>query len=298
MAKKFEEEVAGGLPGWMGTYGDLVTLLLCFFILLFSMSSVDVSKYKAAMSSFADNIGIMPGGLALTGGELVTNGVSQLAEIEVVLANQNPTTDDSEKKELEEKEAAEASQSSDSSTQSDSNDVSQMNAAELQSKSGQIAQEIQAYLSKEGIESEVMLSFNSNYVKMTLSGEALFDVGKATLKPESMIILTTIYEMIAQQELSAYKIQVEGHTDNWDINTAQFPNNWYLSSARAIAVGDVFISQFGFDPKMVACTGYGEYNPIATNETPEGRAKNRRVEIKLIIETEEVVPENVLQKNQ
>lgn len=291
MAKRAQEEAPGGLPGWMGTYGDLVTLLLCFFILLFSMSSVDVSKYKAAMSSFANNIDVMPGGLALTGGELITNGVSQLAEIEVVLQNQNPTTDDSEKKPIEENENPTQADAAESAQAEDSMGAQDVNAE----KSQQIAQEIQAYLMDKGIESQVSVAYNSNYVKMTLSGEVLFDVGKAELRPVAYEVLAQIYEMIKAKQLSGYKIQVEGHTDNWDINTAQFPSNWYLSAARAIAVGNVFIERFGVDPKMIACTGYGENNPIATNETAEGRSLNRRVEIKLIVEAEEMLPENAVE---
>lgn len=108
--KKTEEESGGGLPGWMATYGDLVTLLLCFFVLLFSMSSIDVAKFKAAMSSFANQMDIMPGGISLTGEELITNGVSQLNEIQIILANKNPTTEDSDTTDHEEQNSQDVSE--------------------------------------------------------------------------------------------------------------------------------------------------------------------------------------------
>ena len=267
MSKKQQEEQKGGLPGWMATYGDLVTLLLCFFVLLFAMSTVDVEKFKAAMSSFADQIDIMPGGEALTGEELITNGVTQLDEVILSLENDQPT------EEYEE-------------------DIKQNQVEELKD-TAEIAKSIKNYLQEEGIETEVDLSYNSNYVKMTLPGEILFDIGKANIKDEAKGILGIIATMIIEENYDQYDIQIDGHTDNWDINTIQYPSNWYLSAARAIAVGDLFIDQYGLSPDQIACTGYGEFRAIADNDTPEGRARNRRVEIKIIVQTEEIASDDI-----
>lgn len=285
MAKRKQEEASGGLPGWMATYGDLVTLLLCFFVLLFAMSSIDVAKFKAAVSSFKDQIDIMPGGVALTGEELITNGVSQLGEIEVIL-EQNHLNEDS----IQEKTNEDAA-TTEQATQEKTESQSSANSGNVESKTEEIAKEIQKYLTKEGIESKVILSYNSNYVKMTIEGEVLFDVGKAAIKPDAKTLVDKISKMILEKKYDTYNIQVDGHTDDWDINTPQYPNNWYLSAARAIAVGEILINQYKFNPDSIACTGYGEFNPIADNNTAEGRAKNRRVEIKLILETEEVKPD-------
>lgn len=301
MARKHEEESGGGLPAWLATYGDLATLLLCFFVLLFSMSSVDVTKFKAALSSFENQIDIMPGGEALTGEELITNGVSQLGEIEVILANQNPTTDDSDSEDIEKEESSEAESSSEAEVKesidpSDPNNPNDSNATgTYDSVAKDIAKDIKAFLTTEGIESDVQLSYNSNYVKLTIEGEVLFDVGQAQLKPEAEKIIGIIAGMIQEKDYKDYSIQVDGHTDNWDINTVQYPSNWYLSAARAIAVGNLFIAQYKYNPDMIACTGYGEYRPIADNNTVEGRAKNRRVEIKLIFQTDEIIPEDKMQ---
>lgn len=275
--KRQEESKGGGTPAWLATYGDLVTLLLCFFILLFSMSSVDVSKFKMALSSFADNVDIMPGGIALSGGELITNGVSQLEEINVILDKKDVNFDELIEN-IEDFEDEELS-------------------GNINSKAEKIAQEIKRYLIQEGIEASIILSYNSNYVKMTMEGEVLFDIGKAILKEEAKPIINGIARMIIEKKYDKYGIQIDGHTDNWDINTFQFPSNWYLSSARAIAVGDLLINQHGFTPNSIACTGYGEYNPIAENDTFEGRMKNRRVEIKLIFQTDEVIQDDVFLNN-
>lgn len=296
MARKHEDEPSGGLPGWMATYGDLVTLLLCFFVLLFAMSSIDVAKFKAAVSSFENQMDIMPGGVALTGEELITNGVSQMGEIEVILEHINPTNEESDILELKEKESG-APSTTESETVLDPNEQSSSSAGNYDSKTEAIAKEIQQYLIAEGIESDIILSYNSNYVKLTIEGEVLFDIGKAELKEEAKGIMNSIANMIVEKNYKAYDIQIDGHTDNWDINTVQYPSNWYLSAARAIAVGDILIEQYNFDPQAIACTGYGEFNPIADNETAEGRAKNRRVEIKLIVETEEIIPEFYLESS-
>lgn len=283
MSKKFEEPAKGGLPGWMGTYGDLVTLLLCFFILMFSMSSVDATKYKAVVESFGERFGVMPGGDALTGGELIIHNEGKLSGLNV----ETEYTTDPDKKPTE-ADNTNGTIETPTETSITTNDTSQyLTDAELMAtKTGKIAQEIQSYLKDSGVSSAVMMTFNSNYIKLTLSGEMLFDAGKAALKPEAAQLLTVIKDMIIEKKYTGYLMQIEGHTDNLPIHTSQFPSNWYLSSARAIAVGEWLIANYKFDPKKISCTGYGEHNPISTNDTNEGRAQNRRVEIKLIIENE------------
>lgn len=278
MARKVQDEPKKGLAGWMGTYGDLVTLLLCFFVLLFSMSSIDVAKFKAAMSSFANQIDIMPGGIALTGEELITNGISQMSEIEIILENKNPTIEDSD--DVGDNDSEETSSKSDAYEEAE-----------------KMAQEIKSKLVENGFDTEIIVSYNPNYIKMTLSGEMLFDLGKAELRHEAEEILSTIAE-IYEENYKAFNLQIEGHTDNLPINTIQYPSNWYLSSARAITVGEFLMNTYGFDPKKINCSGLGEYRPIADNSTKEGRMKNRRVEIKIILEVEEKTTDDIIIRNE
>lgn len=256
MAKRQEESKPSGAPAWMSTYGDLVTLLLCFFVLLFSMSSVDVAKFKAAMSSFANQIDIMPGGEALVEGELINNGIDQVQDIEIIFVNNYAIDDDGED-------------------------------TKASKVTKEMAEEIEEFLYEEGLESEVDVSYNANYVKLNLPGEMLFDSGKAYLKQNAVEIIDVISVMIKDKNYTDYDIQIDGHTDNIKINTIQFPSNWELSSSRAIAVGNRLINVHGFSPDKIACTGYGEFRPIATNTTSEGRAMNRRVEIKIVVQSEE-----------
>ena len=276
--KQHTDEAPQGSPAWMSTYGDMVTLLLCFFVLLFSMSSVDIAKFKAAMSSFSDQIDVMPGGEALTEGELLNNGVTQLSDIQIIIQgnmnlNQEQDNTPPEQEDIE----IDAEENIEQET-------------EQYVRARQIAESIEEQIRDEGYNAEVVaVSFTSNYVKLTLQGEFLFDSSRANLRTEAISAIDAIATTLKNQKYSEYDIQIEGHTDNLDINNAQFPNNWILSSYRAYAVLEELIESHDFDPEKVAATGYGEYRPIASNDTIEGRAKNRRVEIKVVLDSREIL---------
>jgi chemotaxis protein MotB len=279
--KSKEDPPKAGAPAWMATYGDMVTLLLCFFVLLFSMSSVDIAKFKAAMSSFADQIDVLPGGEALTDGELLSNGISQLNDIQVTFSGGmalntegdtiSPVGEDDDTKDKE--------STSDSETTSTTEDPYKL--------AGEIAQEFNDQIVSKGYEGEVEITYTANYIKFTLEGEYLFDSGRANLKTDAVELISAISAIIKKEAYKDYDVQIEGHTDNLSINSTQFPNNWILSSYRAFAVLDQLIKVHGFDPEKVAATGYGEFRPIKSNDTAEGRAANRRVEIKVILDTKE-----------
>lgn len=272
--KKKKDEGSSGAPAWMATYGDMVTLLLCFFVLLFSMSSVDVAKFKAAMSSFADQIDVFPGGETLTEGEMLNNGISQLNDIQVVFQGGM---------------ALNTPGDSTAPTGEDDNENDEINEnSEAYELAGKIAEEFQDMIEQEGFQATVAVSYTSNYVKFTLQGEFLFDSGQARLKAQAVEAIGVIAGILQDEEYNDYDIQIEGHTDNLSINNAQFPNNWILSSYRAYAVLEELLTKYGFDPGKIAATGYGEYRPIADNTTVEGRALNRRVEIKVVLNTDEV----------
>lgn len=280
MAKKAkQDEASAGAPAWMATYGDMMTLLLCFFVLLFSMSSVDVAKFKAAMSSFADQIDILPGGTALTEGELLNNGVSQLNDIQVVFTGgmaQNSDADETLNPKGEE----------DNVNEEDSTATKE--EVDPYDKAKKIAYEISEIIISEGLETTVAISYTANYIKFTLKGEFLFDSGRANLKPQAANAISSIAEIAANSKYEKYDIQIDGHTDNVPIDNIQFPNNWILSSYRAFAVLENLIKVHGYSPERIAATGYGEYRPIADNNTAEGRAQNRRVEIKILLDSEEL----------
>lgn len=146
--------------------------------------------------------------------------------------------------------------------------------------------------SKEISEGEMRIVIDGNLQRFTFSDQVLFDSGEAVLKQSGREILATVGILLRahrymrdeegrRQEL--YKsIQINGHTDNVPIQTDRFPSNWELSSARAMAVLRFFEDESHIDSSVMLATGYGEYHPVASNQTPQGRALNRRIEVVLV----------------
>ncbi|MCS7215882.1 MAG: OmpA family protein [Thermodesulfovibrio sp.] len=115
-------------------------------------------------------------------------------------------------------------------------------------------------------------------IVINLPSPVLFDIGKAELKDTAMSVLSEVAESLKS---ISNEIVVEGHTDNLPIYGGRYRSNWELSAARAFSVRDYLIKQ-GIDERRISCVGYGEYRPVAPNDTEENRAKNRRIEIKII----------------
>jgi len=131
-------------------------------------------------------------------------------------------------------------------------------------------------------EGQVTITELKGRLTVNLVDAILFDSGKADIKPEGRQVLQKVAEVIGQAEDKA--IRVEGHTDNVKISPAlarAFPSNWELSAARAINVAR-YLQRLGVDPALLSAAAYGEYRPVSENDTPEGRAKNRRIEIVLV----------------
>lgn len=241
--KKKEEECKKGAPAYMATYGDLMTLLLTFFILLFSMSSVDAAKFQAFVNSFSGADGI------LNDGEVILNDSGMLGNgIEKSLQEVNIETEEY----LKEQESIRG-----------------------------IKKDLEDFIYKEKLEYKIGIEQQADEIILRFEDMLLFDIGKADIKPAAIPILSTIGTQLNTYLQEGYHLKVEGHTDNLPIQTVQFPSNWELSSSRAIAVAKFFIEEMDFNPTFVSTEGFGEYKPIGDNMTEEGRAANRRVEVKL-----------------
>lgn len=244
--QKKPEEVKQGAPEYMNTYGDMVTLLLCFFVLLFAMSVVDAQKFQAVAASFGGAPFARNSGGKDHIRDLMGSGVRQM-----------PSVAESKKATSNKKAMGEAAME------------------ELQRMSA----DFKTYFAENNIADNVGVEVTENEVVLTFPDGILFDVGRANLKPEVLPVLDLVAEKIA--EYPENDVQIEGHTDSDPINTPQYPSNLYLSTARAIAVFTFFVDEKGFDPVALAATGKGEYVPVAPNDTAENKAKNRRVEIKV-----------------
>ena len=146
-------------------------------------------------------------------------------------------------------------------------------------ESEEMAEQIEEALSELNLDKEIDVDFNSQYVLLTMKGAILFDSGHAELKPEIHPTLDRLGLVLMMYADSL--IEIEGHTDNVPIHNAAFANNDELSSARALAVFHYFMETTNLDPVNLKHSGRGEYIPVADNSTEEGRAHNRRVEIKI-----------------
>ncbi len=250
------EEKRSGSAGWLATFGDLMNLLLCFFVLLFSMSNIDKEKFELVAASLASSINFMPAGSTSIGeGLLISSGISQLNELDEYISSMGKEATEEQKEMMEELET------------------------EQLKESEKLSEEIDNLVASNQLDSFVEVNFTSHYVMLTLSGSLLFDSGSADLKPDSLPVLQKIGLIL--EKYSNCTIEIEGHTDSVPISNAKFKNNDELSSFRALSVFDYFIANTLLDPATLKHSGRGEYVPIADNSVPEGRAKNRRVEIKI-----------------
>ncbi len=269
MAKK-PEEIKPGLPAWQGTFGDLMNLLLCFFVLLFSMATMDAAKFEEVAASFSSAFGIFSGGeMAIGKGALIGDGVSQLTELSSYITSmglaQSGEDSDAEEDAVGEKEEHELKEAL---------EEKQLEASQ------ELAEEIQEAIEEGEIENEVFLNYTSQYVELTIQGSILFNSGKVDIKDDAIPVIDKVGQIL--EAYAGGTIEIEGHTDNVPMSGGgKYSNNDELSSGRALSIFNYFVENTNLDPSKLLHTGRGEYDPIADNSTDEGRARNRRVEIKI-----------------
>lgn len=255
-----KEDPPKGSPAWMNTFADLMNLLLCFFVMLFSMSSVNEEKFEKVIASFQSTFSILPGGGASIGeGELISSGISQLENFDSYYNQQLSSQSDGQTE--EEKDITEAYEQQ-----------------ELE-ESEDMAQQLENALSQYGIQDDVEVDFNAEYVTLNMNGALLFDSASAELRDEAYPLVNKLGKILVTYDNNI--IEVEGHTDNVPIHSSKYEDNNVLSMYRALAVANYLRDTTTLDPAYIKSSGRGEYVPIADNATPEGRARNRRVEIKI-----------------
>lgn len=269
MAKK-AEEVKPGAPAWTATFGDLMNLLLCFFVLLFSMSTMDAAKFEEVAASFSSAFGFFSGGeMAIGEGALIGDGISQLSELSsyitsMGLAQSGEDSDSEEAKvgDMQQQELMEAAEE------------------EQLEASAELAEKIEEALNEEEIADVVALNYTSQFVQLTIQGSILFDSAKTDIKEDAIPVIDKVGQIL--ESYAGGTVAIEGHTDNVPMTSGgKYANNDELSSGRALSVFYYLCDHTNLDPANIVHTGRGEYNPIADNSTDEGRARNRRVEIKV-----------------
>lgn len=265
MARKKKEEGAKGSPAWMSTFSDLMNLLLCFFVLLYSMSTVDAEKFQEVIASLQSSVSILPsGGASIGEGQMISAGVRQLEFLDSYYSEMaNSKTDDP----------------NDENTQDGTNDVYEAYKEQELAESEQMASEVQDAVKQSGIEEQVDIDFNSEYVQLNLSGAILFETGQSDLMTDAYPLMDKIDTILGKYKDNL--IEIEGHTDNVPIHNSKYPDNNVLSMYRALSVADYIRGTTDIEPSHIKSSGRGDYIPVADNSTAEGRALNRRVVIKI-----------------
>jgi chemotaxis protein MotB len=235
MAKKCKCECPECMPEWLATFGDLMSLLLCFFVLLLSMSTMDAKKVQEAIGSLAGALSVLEGG---TQSEVSRNRNQIATPIEKT-----------------------------------------QETAKTVNKLSQAIQEFKQF-TKGGQGPAITLEEGEEGFFIRLPTDITFKPGSAEITDEdSLLFLKRISIIIKEYLPKNIEIQVKGFTDNIPPpKTSPYSDNWELSAARALSVLKILIKN-GVNPKQLSAAAYGEYHPIASNNTAEGRAKNRRVEI-------------------
>lgn len=238
--KKREEESSGGAPEWMTTFSDLVTLLLCFFVLLFAFSAVDAQKFKSVMQSFQGGTGVMPGT-----GTIQNNGDSTGG------GGEDPAV------------------------------TEEVNLAELKGK-------VDEYSESKNLSDKLVSQINERGLTIRMLDTAFFESGNAEINDQTRQFLDVVSDMLNRQEFTDKGLKIEGHTDADPIrNNPMYPTNWELSAARATNVLRYLVETKGIDGSRVSSSGYGHFKPIAPNDTPENKAKNRRVDLVILRTTQQ-----------
>jgi chemotaxis protein MotB len=290
---------------WLLTYADMLTLLFALFMVLFSISSVNISKYQVLQQSLkaAFSGSILPGGRAVmqSGSQSTAEHTPATAAVPSIVPLV-PTPTDRSSSSMGSANASSSSASSSSAAavvaaraaaaaaaaNSKPMTTTQLQAA-LNSMAASVAEQnsfvalqkkLNSYAQAHGFGTEVKAVIERRgLVVRVMTDKVLFDSGQATLQPKGEPLLEEVAQLLNVDK--THPITVEGHTDNEPIATAQFPSNWELSTARATTVVRFLIAH-GVGAGRLGAVGYADLHPFASNATPAGRALNRRVDIVLM----------------
>ncbi len=243
MAKKEKKEPAKPSTAWQGTYGDMITLMLCFFVMLYDPSEVDMTAMNQIQQSISvtnESIEapVTSGGQSLAAGKLADlgNSISALPSLE----------------------------------KGKSLSVTKKKAVSL------FAPEVKS--------AKITISSDERGLVISLASDVFFEEGSASLNiEETRDILLKLSKFFQDSELKNRRFRIEGHTDSTPVSNELYPSNWELSSARSANVLH-YLSDFGVDEKQFSIAGYADTRPMFSNETKEGQAYNRRVDIIILDE--------------
>lgn len=209
---------------WLLTYADLITLLLAFFIVMYSMSRIDAKRFGKVSQALS---GILKGGPSIL----------KIPELETLNTGHGL-----------------------------------LKVGDLKMLQTEVHDEID----KLGLKGDIITEINERGLIIHIMESAMFDEGKAELKPKAIEVLDLVASDVIKMP---NHIRVEGHTDDRPINNSEFPSNWELSTTRATTVVRHFIEKYGYPPDQISAVGFSSYRPYVPNTSIENRALNRRVDV-------------------
>lgn len=244
--KKVYGESEKPTGGWIVTFSDLMTLLLTFFILLYSISTVSEMKFRQAAASLQSVLSGNPSTMIFN----ETPSGSDSMPFDPVVPEPIP------------------------------NPVEQPN---FNAEIIEMYQQIQRFIQENQLNAEIEVTYNARGVLVNISEAVLFESGSAVIKTEGKKLLDTMARLLTTIDK---EVEVQGHTDNQPIRTSKYPTNWELSVDRAVQVARYFIDRHQIPPQRLKAAGFAEFQPLVPNDTPEHRAQNRRVNLLIILEQE------------
>lgn len=259
MSRKREHEAEkDNSERWLLTYSDLITLLMIFFVVLYSMSKVDAQKFQAVAESLNKALsGGVPAKMEMStspsGPSLIETGTPSAAT----------TVPGKDKDPSKTTDSANEGKNGQGNTDAENLSIEAIKA------------KLDKFATDNGIESKLVSSVEERGLVVSIQETLLFGSGSADINNRARDILKSISTVLAS---SSNQIRVEGHTDNLPINTAKFPSNWELSVIRSTNVVQILQSA-GITPSRLSAAGYGEYRPIASNDTIDGQSRNRRIDL-------------------
>lgn len=246
MMKK-KEKKSENSERWLITYSDLITLLMIFFIVMYSMSNVSENKYEGLSESLNSAMG--------TGSSIIPKGNGVLSSGNAIFAynNENGTGEEG-------------------SGTEDAVNVKRENYKEIRDALYDVAK-------NSGFEENMSIEVEDKGIVIMLSNDILFDSGHAEIKDSMKGKIAKVAVFLKRIDNA---IEIGGHTDNVPIRSGNFESNWQLSAQRAANVVQYLVDEEGIEPSRLSAIGYGEYKPLKSNDTEEGRSNNRRISITIL----------------
>jgi chemotaxis protein MotB len=262
MAKKVKHPEHVNHERWLVSYADFITLLFATFTALYALSKADANKAKAVADGLREAFGTS-GAKVVKMEAMDINGIpSDRERLPTGQGNENapPSTKQADKQEFEE-----------------------------------IKKQVEEFLITKGALNKVSIDQQERGLVVSIKDGGFFESGSADLKENAMVILGELAEKIKQYR---NPVRIEGHTDNVPISSRTYPTNWELSSARATSTVRVLTDRFKVPAGKISATGYGDSRPKTSNDTPAGRARNRRVDIVILSGSGEASePETILDES-